>query len=110
MPKYPTFLPFFLADTYYPTAYYFITAYTSCFEITGHTVLSINRYCVIRNITIHKVCWSKRMTWMFYIILFVVPMLVTFYRLFTPAKYGFDKEGHILITYVNPKVSEVFLF
>ena len=75
-------------------------------EITGHTILSINRYCAIKNVTIKQAFWSKRVTWMFYIILFVGPIIATGYRLFTPAKYSLDKDGVPLISYVNPIVSQ----
>ena len=109
MSRYPTFLPFFLSDTYYPTAFYFLSAYASHLEITGHTILSINRHYIIKNVRINQACWSKQVKWTFYVLLFIAPMPTTVYRLFTPAKYSFNNEIPI-ITYVNPAVSKVVLF
>ena len=109
MPKYPVFTQFFLSDTYYPTIFYFISAYTAAFEIGGNTILSINRYCAIKNTKITQDCWTKQVKWMFYALLFIAPMPTTVYRLFTPAKYSYN-EGVALIGYVNPIVSKVVLF
>lgn len=110
MPKYPALAPFFASDTYYPTAFYFITAYTSAFEISGHTILSINRYSAIKNAQINQACWSKQVKWVYYVLLFIAPMPTTVYRLFTPARYKFDDEGVAFIGYVDPNISKVDLF
>jgi len=103
--KYPS-VTFFLADTYYPTVFYFISAYTAAFEICGHTILSINRYYTIKNARINHICWSKQVNWICYILLFVCPMPTTIYRLFTPATYNY-KEGIPFIIYVNPTISKI---
>ncbi|KAE9553643.1 hypothetical protein FO519_003144 [Halicephalobus sp. NKZ332] len=106
MAKYPALMPFFLSETYYPTAFYFISAYSSAFEISGHTILSINRYWVIKNAKINQVCWSKKVTWVFYSLMFIFPIPTTVYRLFTPAQYHYN-NGIPSITYVDPIVSQI---
>ena len=101
-------MSFFESNVYYATAFYFISAYTSAFEIGGHTILSINRYYAIKNIEIHHTCWSKKMKQVFYILLFVSPIPTTFYRVFTPATYNYIEEVPV-ISYVDPTVSKVLL-
>ena len=107
--KYPPFTTLLTSDTYFLTLFYFISAYASCFEIGGHTILSINRYSVIKNAKINHASWTRKVKWTFYILLFVAPMLFTIFRLFAPVKFG-CAGGFCFVNFVDPTASNVILY
>ena len=86
---------------------YFLSAYSSVGEMVGHTFIAVNRYYALRNAQVSEHQWSKRTTYIYCVLSFVIPLALSVYRLPQAVRYKFPKEGFPTITYTDPVFSKV---
>ena len=96
--------PTFVSIAYLINGYSF---HAICF---CYTLISYNRYLMLRNSPTLKPVWSQNTSIKVCILMILFPFSIVAHRCFFPAKYIFDESGAILITFRDSNVAIVSNF